>query len=176
MWILFLLLFISYFLVRFVRIRLARNLASDISLMLSSYLDSLPRKITLHPPHYPATLTREFYLDLLSAFSSVFVVFCCMSFSSHVSRFVDKRLRLSFSQSVFNLYLNLVFSILRLHSSGEILTLNGVLGFLDSLLEDKYNFSSDDRASFFHFVFCSSDYSISPDYVIRRDIDLPFKL
>ena len=176
MWIIFLLLFIVYFLFRHIRIRLARNLARDISLMLSHYLDDLPRKISLRSPHYPGTLTQEFYLDLLSAYCSAFTVFCCMTFSTPVARLVDKRIRLSLSQTSFNLYLNLVFSILHLHSSHEIFTLNGIIGFLDSVLEDKYYFSSDDRASFFHHLACSSVYAIPPEYVISRDVDLSFKL
>lgn len=176
MWIFFLLLFVGFILFRLIRIRLSRNLAREISLMLTHYLDDLPRKISLHHPHFPATLTHEFYLDLLSAYCSVFTVFCCMTFSAPVARFVDKRIRLSLSQTSFNLYLNLVFSILRLHSSHEIFTLNGIIGFLDSVLEDKYCFSSDDRASFFHHLVCSSVYAIPPEYVISRDVDLSFKL
>ena len=176
MWIALLLFVSGYIVLRFIKVRLARKLAADVSLMLTHYLNDLPRKISLHPPHFPASLTREFYLDLLSAYSSVFVVFCCMTFSSTVARFVDKRMRLSLSQTSFNLYLNLVFSILRLHSSREIFTLNGIIGFLDTVLEDKYHFPSDDRASLFHILVSSSVYSIPPEYVIRRDIDLSFKL
>lgn len=176
MWIIFLLLALVFFLLRYLKFRSARSLAYDFTLLLLDRNETLVRRFSRSSHHsFHSFHDPNVYADLISAFNAVFLVFCCMSFSSLVSRFLDKNLRSRLPSSVLTLYNRLIFLICKLHSSGDIFTLNGVLGYLDSLLEDHFKLPSEYRSAFFRDVVATSSFIIPSVYVVRRDVNLSFK-
>ncbi len=177
MWLGLLLVFVLFlFLLHYLKLRFARRLADEFTLLLLERNEKLVSRFSQRSHHsFHSFHDPNVYADLISAFNSVFLVFSCMSFSDLLSRFLDKDLRSRLPSSVFTLYNRLIFSICKLHSSGDIYTLNGVLGYLDSLLEDHFKLSSESRDAFFRDVIATSSFIIPSEYVVRRDVNLSFK-
>jgi len=153
-----------------------RDIAAEIAYRFMDGNNVLIRNYNLNLEPFDSIEERDSYLELVSVFSAVVTVFSVMSFSDSVARHLSGCLREAFKPSALKTFDQTMVVICVKHKLGQILTLNGVMGFLDILLESEYDFTSDERETFFLYVISIARGSVPAGFEVSRDKRLSFDI
>ena len=156
--------------------RRSRDIAAEIAYRFMDGNNVLIRNYNLNLEPFDSIEERDSYLELVSVFSAVVTVFSVMSFSDSVARHLSGCLREAFKPSALKTFDQTMVVICVKHKLGQILTLNGVIDFLDILLESEYDFTSDERETFFLYVISIARGSVPAGFEVRRDKRLSFDI